>query len=132
MTLTHHWTLEVLAEIPTTSATWWPTVARALDELDDRLLEDAAVDEGAAGAFADAVGREPSLANESVRLVADHQMLVERVRRLRRRVAEVAGDSAQAPAVAAELATLARAERTYRTRSRDLFWDSFVRDIGGE
>ncbi len=70
--------------------------------------EDTAVDEGPAGAFADAVSREPSLSNGTTRLAADHARLVERARRLRRLVAQVAGDPSQAPAVAAELATLGR------------------------
>ena len=114
MTVTHYSSLETLAETIEPSGAWWVSVARALDDLDERLAEDTAVDEGPTGAFADAVSREPSLSNDTTRLVADHARLVERARRLRRLVAQVAGDPSQAPAVAAELATLAEAEDTYR------------------
>ena len=132
MSVTHYSSLETLAETIEPSGAWWVSVARALDDLDERLAEDAAVDEGPSGAFVDAVSRAPSLANDTTRLVADHERLVQRARRLRRLVAQVAGDHRQAPAVAAELATLADAEDTYRRRSRSVFWDSFSRDIGGE
>jgi hypothetical protein len=132
MTVTHYSSLETLAGTSEPSGAWWVSVARALDELDERLAEDTAVDQGPGGAFVDAVGREPSLSNDTTRLAADHARLIERARRLRRLVAQVAGDPGQAPAVAAELATLAEAEEKYRQRSRAVFWDSFSRDIGGE
>lgn len=132
MTITHYSSLETLAGTQEPSGAWWVSVARALDDLDERLAEDTAVDEGPAGAFVDAVTRDPSLSNDTTRLVADHARLVERARRLRRLVAQVAGDAQQAPAVADELATLAMAEDRYRQRSRSVFWDSFSRDIGGE
>jgi hypothetical protein len=132
MTVTYYSSLETLAGTTEPSAAWWVAVAHALDDLDERLAQDVAVDEGPAGAFVDAVSRDPSLANDTTRLVADHSRLTERARRLRRIVAQVAGDARQAPAVAAELATLADAEDRYRQRSRAVFWDSFSRDIGGE
>lgn len=132
MTVTHYSSLETLAGAHEPSGAWWVSVARALDDLDERLAEDTAVDEGPTGAFVDAVSREPSLSNGTRRLVADHDRLVDRARRLRRLVAKVAGDPRQAPAVSAELATLADAEDRYRERSRAVFWDSFSRDIGGE
>jgi hypothetical protein len=132
MTVTYYSSLGTLAGTIEPSGAWWVSVARALDDLSERLVEDIAVDGGPTGAFADAVGREPSLANDTMRLAADHARLVERARRLRRFVAQIAGDSQQAPAVAAELATLAEAEDKYRERSRAVFWDSFSRDIGGE
>jgi hypothetical protein len=132
MTVTHYSSLGTLAGTIEPSGAWWVSVARALDDLDERLAQDTAVDEGPAGAFADAVSREPSLSNGATRLAADHARLVERAQRLRRLVSQVAGDPSQAAAVAAELATLAAAEETYRQRSRAVFWDSFSRDIGGE
>lgn len=133
MTVTHYSSLATLAETESSSAaTWWPTVARALDALDERLAEDSTVDDGPAGAFHDAISREPALANQAARLSADRQRLVDRARQVRRLVAQVAGDSRQAQAISAELALLARAESRYRRRSRGLFWDSFTRDIGGE
>lgn len=132
MTITHYSSLETLADTQEISGAWWVAVARALDDLDERLAEDVAEDEGPRGALMEAVDREPSLANDATRLVADHDRLIERARRLRRLVAQVAGDHRQASAVAAELATLAEAEERYRRRSRTVFWDSFSRDIGGE
>lgn len=132
MTITHYSSLETLADTQEISGAWWVSVARALDDLDERLAEDIAEDEGPRGALVEAVDREPSLANDATRLVADHDRLIERARRLRRLVAQVAGDHRQASAVAAELATLAEAEERYRRRSRTVFWDSFSRDIGGE
>jgi erythromycin esterase-like protein len=132
MTVTHYSSLETLAGTHEPSGAWWVAVARALDDLDERLAEDTAVDEGPTGAFVDAVTRQPSLSNDTTRLAADHARLIERARCLRRLVAEVAGDPGQASAVAAELAGLAAAEERYRQRSRAVFWDSFSRDIGGE
>jgi hypothetical protein len=132
MTVTHYSSLETLAGTYESSGAWWVAVARALDDLDERLAEDTAVDGGPAGAFVDAVSRQPSLSNDTTRLIADHTRLIEQARQLRRHVAQVAGDAEQAPAVAAELATLAEAEDRYRRKSRTVFWDSFSRDIGGE
>jgi hypothetical protein len=132
MTVTHYSSLETLAGTYESTGAWWVSVARALDDLDERLAEDTAVDGGPAGAFVDAVSRQPSLSNDTRRLSADHARLIERARQLRRHVADVAGDAEQAPAVAAELATLAEAEARYRQKSRTVFWDSFSRDIGGE
>lgn len=132
MTVTYYSSLETLAGTHEPSGAWWVSVARALDDLDERLAEDVTEDEGPTGAFSEAVTRDPSLANDATKLVKDHALLIERARRLRRLVAEVAGDHRQAPAVAAELATLAEGEDRYRRRSRSVFWDSFSRDIGGE
>jgi hypothetical protein len=132
MTVTHDSSLEALADHPAPSGAWWASVARALDDLDERLAQDFVADEGPEGAFVEAVTREPSLSNETARLLADHARLVERVRRLRRFVAQVAGDPEQASPVSLELGVLAEAEDRYRRRSRGLFWDSFTRDIGGE
>lgn len=132
MSVTHYSSLEALAEIETPTATWWLSVARALDDLDERLAEDAVDDGGPTGSFTEAVSRAPALASATARLTADHSRLADRVVRLRRLVAQVAGDARQAPAVSAELATLAQAEQNYRRRSRMVFWDSFTRDIGGE
>ncbi len=132
MTVTHYSSLETLAGTSEPSGAWWVSVARALDDLDERLAEDALADEGPTGAFTQAVTRAPSLANDATRLVADHARLVDRARRLRRLVAQVAGDQREAASVAAELTALAEEEARYRRRSRTVFWDSFSRDIGGE
>jgi hypothetical protein len=132
MTVMHYPSLQTLAGTDHRKASWWAAVARALDELDERLAEDAAVDHGPTGAFVEAVTRQPSLSNDATRLRDDHARLTERVRRLRRLVAEVAGDEGEARGVASELAALASAEDRHQQRSRSLFWDSFTRDIGGE
>jgi hypothetical protein len=132
MSVTHYSSLEILAATHHRNASWWASVARALDDLDERLAQDAAIDEGPTGAFADSVTRQPSLSNDATRLRSDHARLTERARRLRRLVAQVAGDDREAPAVAGELAALAAAEDRHQQRSRALFWDSFARDIGGE
>lgn len=132
MSIAYHSSLEALAAREHRNASWWASVARALDDLDERLARDDAADDGPAGAFAEAVTRQPSLANEAARLRGDHARLTERARRLRRLVAMVAGDDREAAAVARELADLAAAEDRHQQRSRALFWDSFVRDIGGE
>lgn len=132
MSIAHYPSLKSLASMDYRNASWWASVARALDHLDERLVQDALTDEGPQGAFIEAVTREPSLANEANRLRDDHVRLVERVRRLRGLVAQVAGEKQAAPSVAAELAALAAAEDRHQRRSRSLFWDSFTRDIGGE
>lgn len=132
MTVTYYLSLESLAGTDHRNASWWASVARALDDLDDRITQDAAVDDGRTGAFVEAIKRQPSLSNDATRLRDDHARLAERARRLRRLVAQVAGDDQAASAVARELAVLAAAEERHQRRSRTLFWDSFTRDIGGE
>ena len=132
MTIAHHTVIFDLAHADDRSATWWAAVARALDELDERLALDALEDDGPEGAFGASVERAPSLANEVTRLRADRNRLIERARRLRGVVATVAGDALQIPAVAGELAVIDAAESRYAERSRAVFWDSFSRDIGGE
>jgi hypothetical protein len=132
MTIAHHSALFDLAHADDRSATWWMAVARALDDLDERLALDAEEDDGPEGAFDASVERAPSLANEVTRLRADRIRLIERARRLRRVVAMVAGDPTQIPPVTGELEVLSAAEGRYRERSRAVFWDSFTRDIGGE
>jgi hypothetical protein len=132
MTVTYYPSLQTLAGTDHRSAAWWTSVARALDDLDERLAQDAAADDGPTGAFVQAVSRQPSLSNDASRLRDDLARLTERARRLRRLVAQVAGDDREGSAVARELAALAAAEDRHQRRSRALFWDSFVRDIGGE
>lgn len=132
MTITHYPTLESLASDEVRSPSWWAAVARSLDELEARLRQDAAADAGPAGAFVDAVGRDPSLSNDARRLEGDHERLMERARRLRILVASVAGDARQEEPVAQELPALASAELRYQQRARALVWDSFARDLGGE
>ena len=131
MSVTYYSSLEILAATDHRNASWWASVARALDDLDERLAQDAAGDEGPTGAFVDSVTRQPSLSNDAIRLRDDHARLTERARR-RRLVVQVAGDDREAPAVAGELAALAAAEDRHQQRSRPLFWDSFPRDIGRE
>ena len=132
MTVAHDSTRQALVGMQGSVGLSWASVALALAALDERLARDRAVDEGPAGAFLEAVTREPSLSNETKRLVADRARLTERVRRLRLYVAQVAGDPRQVPPVTEELAALAAAEDRCRRRSRAVFWDSFTRDIGGE
>lgn len=132
MTVTYYSSQESLAGTDHRNASWWASVAQALDDLEVRITQDAAVDDGPTGAFVEAINRQPSLSNDATRLRDDHARLAERARRLRRLVAQVAGDDQAASAVARELAVLAAAEERHQRRSRTLFWDSFTRDIGGE
>lgn len=132
MSLTYSASLTSLADTGAPNATWWVAVARALDALDERLAQDAVDDDGPSGAFAQAVSQAPALANTVTRLRTERSRLVERARRVRRLVAEIAGDRAQARVVCAEIDELATGEATYRRRSREVVWDSFARDLGGE
>ncbi len=132
MSIAHSTSLAALADTGGPSAAWWAAVARALDSLDERLSEDAIADDGPAGSFAQAVWRAPVLANAVAKLRAERGRLADRVRGLRRTVATAAGDGDQVGAVSAEVGALAAAEDRYRRRSRELVWESFTRDIGGE
>lgn len=131
MSITYTTPLATLAEESRTGACWWVSVARALDEFLDRLTAEGAVDDGPSGAFGQAVSREPGLANVARRVSAERAALISRARRLRQRVAIVAGDHVRASDVSAELSALARREERYLVKSRSVFWDSFNRDIGG-
>lgn len=129
---TVHVTMSAVMAGTTPRATWWVAVARSLDALDDRLCEDAIADDGPRGSFAQAVWRAPVLANTATRLRTERNRLVERARGLRRIVASAAGDDRQVEFVAAEVDSIAAAEDRYRRQSRELVWESFARDIGGE
>jgi hypothetical protein len=94
MTAGHYPSLETLARTGYRRASWWASVARALDDLDDRVRQEAAL--------------QPS--DHALRLQDDRTRLTERARRLRRIVAQVAGDPRQAAAVAGELSALSEAE----------------------
>lgn len=132
MSVTYHSSLEALSEIENPTAAWWAQVARALDDLAEQLLRDAAVDGGPSGAFAQAVARDPSLANLASRLDAERVSLWDRVGHLRRLVTQVAGDPDQTAVVSTELSSVAAARDLYRQRAHALFWDSFLRDMGGQ
>ena len=132
MSTTYYSSLESLSEAPVATGVWWSSVARALDDLDDRLAEEALVDKGPDGALNEAVAREPSLSNRAIEAEKELSRLVESSRRLRRTVAESAGDADKVAEVASELAALAVAEEHYRRRVRAVVWDSLTRDIGGE
>ncbi len=132
MSTTYYSSLETLADAPAATGVWWSSVARALDDLDERLAHEALIDEGPDGALEEAVAREPSLSNRATEAGKELSALVEKSRELRRIVASSAGDPEQVAVVAAELMALAEAEGRYRRRVRSVVWDSLTRDIGGE
>lgn len=124
--------LTTLAAEPSASATWWLSVARSLDALGDRLSMQLAADVGPGGSFADVLWHEPSLSSRVGRVSAQGTKLLERVRTVRRSVSRFAGEPARARDVSAELASIANEERHYSHRVRELFWDAYNRDIGGD
>jgi hypothetical protein len=132
MTTTYYSSLAALAEEPSASAVWWTSVARALDELSERLNLEALVDEGPEGALDEAVSREPSLSNRATKASRDLATLMEHTREVRRLVTREAGNPDHVADVAAQLLVLARAEEDYRRHVRSVVWDSLTRDIGGE
>ena len=121
-----------LAEDPRPTADWWVSVARTLDEVGERLSIEVAADAAPAGAFAEAISRDPSLSNPASRATRDGSRLVERVRGLRRTVAGVAGDGTKTSWIASQLSSVAHAERSYVRRARSIVWDAHCRDLGGE
>lgn len=132
MIATHRSSLLTLAAEPVASGVWWSAVARALDDLADRLDADAAMDAGPDGALERAVTDEPTLANRATSANSERMALQVRVFELRRFVAAHAGDPEQVEQVAAELAIVAKGEWHYEQRVRAVVWDSLSRDIGGE
>lgn len=130
MTVTHYPSLEALAGTDYRCASWWTSVARALDDLDERLGLEAPADYFRAGRRVEPVMGAPEPSDHTRRLQEDHARLTERARRLRRLVAEVAGDYHQAPAVAGELSALSEAEDRYRNRTALLIWDTPARGRG--
>jgi hypothetical protein len=121
-----------LADEARPTADWWVSVARSLDALSERLSIEVAADSAPAGAFAEAVSRDPSLSNPATQVTREGSRLVEQVRGLRRTVAGVAGDGSKTSWVAAQLSSLAQAERAYLRRARSIVWDAHCRDLGGE
>ncbi len=132
MSVTYYSSLEILAAEDHRNSSWWALVAHALDDLDERLAQNDAVDEGPTRAFVDSVTRQPCLSNDATRLRDDDARMTERARRVHHFVAQVAGDDREAPAVVGELAALAAPADRHQQRSRALFGDSFAREIGGE
>jgi len=132
MTATYHSTLATLAQTPAASGVWWSSVARALDELAERLDADAVVDDGPDGALQRAVNEEPTLINRANSANAERMAVQVRVFELRRFVAEHAGDPDKVEHVAGELASISEAEVHYQRKVRAVVWDSLTQDIGGE
>ncbi len=121
-----------LADEARPTADWWVSVARTLDALSERLSLEVAADAAPAGAFAEAISRDPSLSNPATQVTREGSNLVERVRGLRRTVAGVAGDGTKTSWIASQLSSLAQAERSYVRRARSIVWDAHCRDLGGE
>jgi hypothetical protein len=121
-----------LAEDSRGNGAWWLAVTRALDDLLDRLMHDAATEDGPSGTVAEALWTAPHLASAAARVRREREALRDRVRLLRRRVSAVAGDPTAVEQVAHELAAVAAEDAAYSRRSRELVWDSVSRDIGGE
>ena len=132
MSTTYYSSLAALAETHMATGVWWSAVARALDDLAQRLEDEAAVDAGPDGALRRAVNDEPTLANRADSANAERVALQVRVRHLRLVVTESAGDPDQVAYVAAELRSLADGEERYQRKVREVVWDSLTRDIGGE
>ena len=132
MSTTYYSSLAALAETHMATGVWWSAVARALDDLAQRLEDEAAVDAGPDGALRRAVNDEPTLANRADSANAERVALQVRVRHLRLVVTESAGDPDQVAYVAAELRLLADGEERYQRTVREVVWDSLTRDIGGE
>jgi len=124
--------LAELAEEARPTADWWVSVARTLDDTSERLSLEVEADSAPAGAFAQAITRDPSLSNPADQVTREGSRLIDQVRALRRTVAGVAGDGTKASWVADQLASLAHAERSYLRRSRSIVWDAHCRDLGGE
>ena len=132
MSTTYYSSLAALAETHMATGVWWSAVARALDDLAQRLEDEAAVDAGPDGALRRAVNDEPTLANRADSANAERMALQVRVRQLRLVVTESAGDPDQVANVATELRSLADGEERYQRKVREVVWDSLTRDIGGE
>lgn len=132
MITTHRSSLLALADEPLGSGVWWSAVARALDDLTERLAADAVLDAGPDGALDRAVTDEPTLANRATSANSERMALQVRVYELRRFVAEHAGDPDQVEHVATHVAFVAKGERHYEQKVRAVVWDSLTRDIGGE
>jgi hypothetical protein len=132
MITTHRSSLLALADEPVASGVWWSAVARALDDLADRLAADALLDAGPDGALERAVDDEPTLVNRATSANSERMGLQVRVFELRRFVAAHAGDPDQVEPVAGRLRGVAKGEHHYEKRVRAVVWDSLSRDIGGE
>lgn len=132
MSTTYYSSLSTLADEPVASGVWWSSVARALDELAERLDQEAAIDGGPDGALEKAVREEPTLANRANSANAERMALQVRVFELRQFVTANAGDPDQVAYVAQELAKVSETEVKYVHKVRAVVWDSLTQDIGGE
>lgn len=132
MSTTYYSTLTTLAESPAASGVWWSSVARALDELMEKLEQEAAIDAGPDGALEKAVREEPTLSARANSANAERMALQVRVFELRQFVSANAGEAEHVEYVAAELAKVSETEVKYRQKVRAVVWDSLTQDIGGE
>lgn len=131
MTTAYLPSLSELTTIGPPHASWWLSVARVLDALDERLASELHLDTASAGAVSQAVGREPRLATRARRLAAECASLRHDVGRVRLRVVTGAGQRNAVGAVIADLVSLAARERDYRDRTSSIVWDADNQDIGG-
>jgi hypothetical protein len=132
MTTTHHPSLDELATASHRSASWWASVARALDRLDERLDQERPLEARGDGPLVTPAHGAEQASDDTRRRHEDHARLVERARRLRRRVAEVAGDRHQAEAVAGELSLLSVARDRYRHRTASLMGETRATPVGAQ
>lgn len=116
-----------LASSPLRGGGWWASVARALDNVDDRLSRSTP----SAPAVPDLDGR-PDLIPPAVAITREGTRVRARIGRLRTMVRRVAGDRGYEATVSAELAIIARDVDRLERRSRWILWESVNRDLGGE
>jgi hypothetical protein len=115
---------------PSPLVSWWASVARLLDEVDERLATDLADQAVKGGALRQALQREPRLHSRLRGVAKQRDHLRERVSRLRASVSRRAGERGAADDLVAELDILLTDEKRHARSVRLVVWDAYTQDIG--
>jgi len=126
-------TLALEAPSPGREAAWMQRVAGCLEALRSDMAEHIETTEAPDGVHHEMVTAAPRLANPVQRLVADHEVLHERIARCHAMAthADATADAALVKAVRDDATQVVALLQRHRQRSSDLIYEAYNTDIGG-
>lgn len=122
---THMPTANDLPMGPRALISWWPSAARHLDEMDERLATELS-----GRTLKQALHHEPRLFSRMRRLTKQRNLLRKRIARLRASVSRRSTERGAAVELATEFDELVRDEQRHAQSVRLVVWDAYTTDIG--
>ncbi|MEZ5117783.1 MAG: hypothetical protein R2737_16100 [Candidatus Nanopelagicales bacterium] len=124
--------VQQLLQVTKPTGVWWAELAHRLDGLSDRMWEHRAAVEGPGGLHSQILADEPRLAAQIDRLEREHSDLADRLLATRLLVGRHAGDPRRAATVVTAVADLLARLRSHQRRAREIVYDAYLVDLGGE